>query len=923
MTFHHIWREANFLADSLASLGHYGLKSEPFYLRLCCLRIEIIISLLVPLQLLGSSSLFNQNHHQIMEDMDIDHMVIPDTPPPERYAARHGVSREPAGVKDRFIYENGHCKRVVIRPPRNPINLAIQNGSAEANSSASQNAHLFRRPAVGRNSSCENKHSSGTENLDRGKSIRIKALSKSSAYPENTEVLDLTEQNGQSQLHRKVFPHGKLDDVVQGTRNRQIISDGSFTDCSINYLERSRYANNAKEKTVDSTYTGVGLPVPMGKRIDLPTEPQHKTEHQKPMALHSFTLPRVSGQKRLVRNGCISPHNIATRSKQLDVENNTSSKNNDHSHAVDAVSSGPPYVIDANDVVNEDNIRERAKGKGVMVQPSRPRENNARIVETSTSLLNDNIEANITRYVGKDISVCSEGGWRSMRNHSRTLDPLLSDSAEHLPRIISGAGNFVNQHGSRVGRKDTWKEGNFVNFADDLNSNQSTVVSEPGRMAGQHREGKRVIRREKKRGLSMGNHGEGSTLDIMGNNVDSDIMFLGSSDTSESSKSSRIHRPQFQGMLRPVIEVDELSPAAGPSDPQGINSMSDDSEAKARQLEADEMLARELQEQLYHEMPAFGGGEIDEHLAWALQREENAFTTSSSGRHNIPDSRGSTILHSHRRPQSQPSQNPSTRRGAQGRVPSSSAVAQLRNRLRNQAPRVSNRRRNLQGPFPSDMDLDMRLNILEALETAVGDVRDVGLNNHMFQLQRDFTANDYEMLLALDENNHQLGGATANQINNLPQSTVQTDASEEACAICLETPTLGETVRHLPCLHRFHKDCIDPWLNRKTSCPVCKCSIKYLASSLLRVQTLAKILTRMVDLNILASLCYVATHLIGVGVGYKLQRKLWTSILPLVTTDLHTECEARWLVVLHSCIFCIKRMGHYDIKLQGDIVPWW
>lgn len=345
-----------------------------------------------------------------MEDMDIDHVVIPDTPPPERYAARHGVSREPAGkvfnsplanklnnsdfvdekslngsgVKDRFIYENGHCKRVVIRPPRNPSNLAIQNGSAEANSSASQNAHLFRRPAVGRNSSCETKHSSGTENLDRGKSIRIKALSKSSAYPENTEVLDLTEQNGQSQLHRKVFPHGKLDDVVQGTINRQIISDGSSTDCSINYLERSRYANNAKEKTDDSTYTGVGLPVPMGKRLDLPTEPQHKTEHQKPLALHSFTLPRVSGQKRLVRNGCISPHNIATRSKQLDVENNTSSKNNDHSHAIDAVSSGPPYVIDANDVVTEDNIRERAKGKGVMVQPSRPRENNARIVETST-----------------------------------------------------------------------------------------------------------------------------------------------------------------------------------------------------------------------------------------------------------------------------------------------------------------------------------------------------------------------------------------------------------------------------------------------------------------------------------------------------------------------------------------------------------
>lgn len=35
-----------------------------------------------------------------------------------------------------------------------------------------------------------------------------------------------------------------------------------------------------------------------------------------------------------------------------------------------------------------------------------------------------------------------------------------------------------------------------------------------------------------------------------------------------------------------------------------------------------------------------------------------------------------------------------------------------------------------------------RLNILEALEAAVGDVGggDVGLNNNMFRLQRDFNA---------------------------------------------------------------------------------------------------------------------------------------------------------------------------------------
>jgi RING-like zinc finger len=51
------------------------------------------------------------------------------------------------------------------------------------------------------------------------------------------------------------------------------------------------------------------------------------------------------------------------------------------------------------------------------------------------------------------------------------------------------------------------------------------------------------------------------------------------------------------------------------------------------------------------------------------------------------------------------------------------------------------------------------------------------------------------------------------------------DESEETCccAICLDEFENKEKVRVLPCKHRFHEDCLVPWLTeRHSSCPLCK-----------------------------------------------------------------------------------------------------
>ncbi|KAK3315307.1 hypothetical protein B0H66DRAFT_340860 [Apodospora peruviana] len=47
------------------------------------------------------------------------------------------------------------------------------------------------------------------------------------------------------------------------------------------------------------------------------------------------------------------------------------------------------------------------------------------------------------------------------------------------------------------------------------------------------------------------------------------------------------------------------------------------------------------------------------------------------------------------------------------------------------------------------------------------------------------------------------------------------------CSICTEDFTVGEDVRVLPCDHKFHPPCIDPWLiNVSGTCPLCRLDLR-------------------------------------------------------------------------------------------------
>ncbi|KAF5179855.1 RING/U-box superfamily protein [Thalictrum thalictroides] len=54
----------------------------------------------------------------------------------------------------------------------------------------------------------------------------------------------------------------------------------------------------------------------------------------------------------------------------------------------------------------------------------------------------------------------------------------------------------------------------------------------------------------------------------------------------------------------------------------------------------------------------------------------------------------------------------------------------------------------------------------------------------------------------------------------------------ESCSVCLSRLREGDEIRTLPCLHVFHRMCVDRWLNmfRKT-CPLCRFSVEGESSS--------------------------------------------------------------------------------------------
>ena len=53
------------------------------------------------------------------------------------------------------------------------------------------------------------------------------------------------------------------------------------------------------------------------------------------------------------------------------------------------------------------------------------------------------------------------------------------------------------------------------------------------------------------------------------------------------------------------------------------------------------------------------------------------------------------------------------------------------------------------------------------------------------------------------------------------------DEAQIKCMVCLVEYQVDEELRTMPCLHYFHRECIDKWLlERGSTCPICKFNVR-------------------------------------------------------------------------------------------------
>nr|CAD1822010.1 unnamed protein product [Ananas comosus var. bracteatus] len=140
---------------------------------------------------------------------------------------------------------------------------------------------------------------------------------------------------------------------------------------------------------------------------------------------------------------------------------------------------------------------------------------------------------------------------------------------------------------------------------------------------------------------------------------------------------------------------------------------------------------------------------------------------------------------------------------------------------------------NFDGEIPRESDLEreregrMLINSLgrstilrEPLESSAN--RDELNNASTFSSFEDYLFGLELLLRYLSENDPSRYGsppAKKEAVDALPNVKV---AENLSCSVCLDEFEVGSEAKEMPCKHKFHANCILPWLKLHSSCPVCR-----------------------------------------------------------------------------------------------------
>jgi len=82
----------------------------------------------------------------------------------------------------------------------------------------------------------------------------------------------------------------------------------------------------------------------------------------------------------------------------------------------------------------------------------------------------------------------------------------------------------------------------------------------------------------------------------------------------------------------------------------------------------------------------------------------------------------------------------------------------------------------------------------------------------------------YEQLVSLEP--VYVGAKCTNNLPVCKYDATPLPGNQTNCSVCLCEFTKGEKLKSLPCVHFYHKECIDRWLMVGHSCPLCKTHVE-------------------------------------------------------------------------------------------------